>query len=255
LTASRGASSGVCIGAPLALGCLLADALGGEGVAVTEGRCLAKLCRLVWPGRGPRILSGLVSMRDGEFRRHTGARKLQPSNFNSAGETFNICLEEGLTGRALREAVNYRAARRMILWGLHEQLPEPENRIVPSTEKLTDALGLPRPEFHYKVGEYTWNSIEAARQFAEKLAPLYGATKVEHDEGFTGNNHIMGATIMGDDPMDSVVNGDCRTHDHPNLWIASSSTFPSGSCVNATLTIAALAIRIGDSVARSLDAG
>jgi choline dehydrogenase-like flavoprotein len=89
----------------------------------------------------------------------------------------------------------------------------------------------------------------------EEFAQLFGATEVTHNDGFLANNHIMGATIMGDDPMDSVVNGDCRTHDHPNLWIASSSTFPSGSCVNATLTIAALAIRTGESVARSLDAG
>lgn len=198
----------------------------------------------LWPGRGPMILTGLVSMRDGDFRRQVAARKLQPSNFNIVDWVTPEAIDEGLTGKELREAVRYRSTHRMILWGLHEQLPDPSNRIVPSTEKLTDKLGIPRPEIHYRVDDYTWASIREAHSFAERLAQFYGADAVEHDEGFSGNNHIMGATIMGDDPRDSVVDGDCRTHDHPNLWISSSSTFPSGSSVNSTLTIAALATRM-----------
>ena len=202
----------------------------------------------VWPGRGPMILSGVVSTRDGDFRRHTAARKLQPSNFNPVAWVTAEAIEEGLTGDALREAVRWRAARRMILWGLHEQLPDPQNRIVPSTEKLTDSLGIPRPEIRYRVDDYTWNSIRAAHEFAEKLGKLYGAETVEHDDGFSGNNHITGATIMGDDPRDSVTDGFGRTHDHGNLWISSSSNFPSVSSVNVTLTIAAMAIRMADRI-------
>lgn len=202
----------------------------------------------VWPGRGPMILSGLVSMRDGEFRRHTAARKLQPSNFNPVSWLAEEAIDEGLTGEELRETLRWRAAHRMILWGLHETLPEPANRILPS-ETETDALGIPRPEIHFRLDEYTWRSIREAHRFAERLAKLYGAEKVEHDDGYSGNNHITGATIMGDDPTDSVVDGDCRTHDHPNLWIASSSTFPSVSSVNVTLTIAATAVRMAEAIA------
>jgi choline dehydrogenase-like flavoprotein len=209
----------------------------------------------LWPGRGPMILSGIVNLRDGDFRSDYAARKLMPDNANHVGEVTAEAIEEGLRGRALREAVNWRAARRQIVYSFNEQLPHPDNRIVPSTEKLTDSLGLPRPEIHYRVEEYVRRAKEDTMRRVEEFAQLFGATEVTHNDGFLPNNHIMGATIMGDDPVDSVVNGDCRTHDHPNLWIASSSTFPSGSCVNATLTIAALAIRIGDSVARSLDAG
>jgi choline dehydrogenase-like flavoprotein len=194
------------------------------------------------------ILSGLVSMRDGDFRSHTAARKLQPSNFNPVSWLAEEAIDEGLTGAELRETLRWRAAHRMILWGLHETLPEPHNRIRPS-ETETDSLGIPRPEIHFKLDDYTSRSISEAHRFAERLAKLYGAEDVEHDEGYSGNNHITGATIMGYDPRDSVVNGDCRTHDHPNLWIASSSTFPSVSSVNVTLTIAATAIRIADHIA------
>jgi choline dehydrogenase-like flavoprotein len=62
----------------------------------------------------------------------------------------------------------------------------------------------------------------------------------------------MGGTIMGADPLNSVVDAECRAHDLDNLYIASSSVFSSGACVNSTLTIAALALRIGETVAERL---
>jgi choline dehydrogenase-like flavoprotein len=136
-----------------------------------------------------------------------------------------------------------------VVYSFNEQLPDPANRIHPS-EKETDSLGIPRPEIWYSIDDYVRRAAEDTRARTEEMATMFGARPedVTHNDDFLPNNHIMGATIMGNDPRDSVVNGGCRTHDHPNLWISSSSTFPSGSCVNATLTIAALAVRIGDAV-------
>jgi choline dehydrogenase-like flavoprotein len=53
---------------------------------------------------------------------------------------------------------------------------------------------------------------------------------------------------MGHDPKDSVVDTDCRTHDHKNLFIASSAVMPTVGSVNCTLTIAALSLRIADTL-------
>ncbi|WP_449428437.1 GMC oxidoreductase [Rhodanobacter umsongensis] len=50
----------------------------------------------------------------------------------------------------------------------------------------------------------------------------------------------------GTDPRDSVVDADCRSFDHQNLFIASGAVMPSVSTVNITLTIAALALRLAD---------
>jgi choline dehydrogenase-like flavoprotein len=61
--------------------------------------------------------------------------------------------------------------------------------------------------------------------------------------------HHMGTTRMSDDPEAGVVDADCRTHDLDNCWIASSSVFPTSGAMNPTLTIAALALRVGDDVA------
>ena len=60
--------------------------------------------------------------------------------------------------------------------------------------------------------------------------------------------HIMGSTIMGDSPKTSVVDQDCRCHDHHNLFIASTGVFPASSVVNPTLTGAALALRLADRI-------
>jgi choline dehydrogenase-like flavoprotein len=57
---------------------------------------------------------------------------------------------------------------------------------------------------------------------------------------------------MGDDPAESVVDSDLKTHDLDNCWIASSSVFPTGGAMNPTLTIAALALKCAESLKQAL---
>ncbi len=58
--------------------------------------------------------------------------------------------------------------------------------------------------------------------------------------------HQTGTTRMGASATNSVVNRDCRTHDLINLYIASSSVFPSSGQANPTLTATAVALRLAD---------
>jgi len=53
-------------------------------------------------------------------------------------------------------------------------------------------------------------------------------------------------------PRTSVVDADCRSHDHANLFIASTSVFPSSGVVNPTLTGAALTLRLAEMMGREL---
>ena len=56
-------------------------------------------------------------------------------------------------------------------------------------------------------------------------------------------SHQCGTARMGADPAASVVNPDCRAHDHANLYIVDASVLPTSAAVNPALTIAALALR------------
>jgi choline dehydrogenase-like flavoprotein len=53
---------------------------------------------------------------------------------------------------------------------------------------------------------------------------------------------------MGDDPKTSVVNADGRSWDIPNLWVCDGSLMPTVGGVNPSLTIQAMAARIGDRI-------
>ena len=55
---------------------------------------------------------------------------------------------------------------------------------------------------------------------------------------------------MGADPATSVVNPNCRAHDHANLFIVDASVLPTSAAVNPALTIAALALRTARHIAK-----
>jgi choline dehydrogenase-like flavoprotein len=61
-------------------------------------------------------------------------------------------------------------------------------------------------------------------------------------------SHLMGTCRMGTAPGNSVVNRDGRSWDVRNLWICDGSLFPTAGGVNPSLTIQALACRIGDRI-------
>ncbi len=58
--------------------------------------------------------------------------------------------------------------------------------------------------------------------------------------------HQNGTCRFGEDPQDSVLDINCRTHDVDNLYVVDGSFFPSSAAVNPTLTIIANALRVGD---------
>jgi choline dehydrogenase-like flavoprotein len=57
---------------------------------------------------------------------------------------------------------------------------------------------------------------------------------------------------MGHDPKTSVVDKDCRVHGVENLYVASSSVFPTGGHANPTLLATALGVRLAEHLAQSV---
>jgi choline dehydrogenase-like flavoprotein len=167
-----------------------------------------------------------------------------------------------------------------------EQIPDPESRVRLSAEK--DALGQPRLQLDWRMNSQDRDALLAAQRIVKEAIerPGFGAVEdaCEKDEWETvlreseewideivvrrnnqhlatlvpfdearerpliGSYHHLGTTKMNDDPKRGVVDRHCRVHGIENLSIAGGSVFPTGGISNPTLTILALAIRLGDRI-------
>ncbi|MGE0037699.1 MAG: GMC family oxidoreductase [Xanthobacteraceae bacterium] len=207
----------------------------------------------VWPRRGPQEVSAIHDMRDGDHRRQHGAFLMNVGNQGWEWAGPNLAglarryVEAGLSGTALLDAVRSHSSQEMTLVALTEQLPDPDNRVTPDFQRL-DAIGVPKPRVFFRLDYYTIAALAAARRIHERLFRGLGATEIGHTPHAEGAGHIMGTTRMGADRKTSVANADGRSHDHPNLWFAGSSLFPTCGTANPTLTIAALALRTAEAI-------
>jgi len=174
---------------------------------------------------------------------------------------------KALYGPALARTLNENISRQFRVGFLVEQTPDASNRVTLSREN-PDGLGLPRPKISYDLSPYTRRGIAAAHQFKDLLFKHMNATDFTRvadndpsgfDEqingktvrlNFTGAGHIMGTFRMGTNGDNSVVDSYQRCHDHDNLYLVGSGTFPTGATANPTLTLAALALRTADRIAK-----
>jgi choline dehydrogenase-like flavoprotein len=74
----------------------------------------------------------------------------------------------------------------------------------------------------------------------------------DHAGTENSGHHPLGTTRMSADPKQGVVDGDGRMHTVANVSIVGSSTFPTGGSANPTLTLVALALRLGDHLRAAL---
>jgi choline dehydrogenase-like flavoprotein len=176
------------------------------------------------------------------------------NNITQVNKATEQALAMGLVGEALEAEIRRRATHGVDLSISLEPLPDPNNRLTLSKTRK-DPHGLPCPDIYYDVGDYVRKGAEAAHKQLEHIGQLFGATEFVITTSLNANNHIMGGTIMGNNPKDSVVDGDCRAHDHANLWLPGGGAMASASVVNTTLTMAALAIKAADSMSQALARG
>lgn len=140
-----------------------------------------------------------------------------------------------------------------------EQAPLASSRV--TLCKQVDVLGMPKICVDWR---YSASDIESLRGTLDLIAQEikssgvgrfeYQGETLEEDLtrfGAYGGHHI-GTTRMGNDDRTSVVNRDCQVHSVNNLYIAGSAVFSTSSQANPTLTLIALALRLGDTLARRL---
>ncbi|MDR5831891.1 GMC family oxidoreductase [Caballeronia sp. LP006] len=204
----------------------------------------------VWAGRGPMSPSSIQLMRDGAFRSEHAAFRVDIGNSSQVLSITQDLIGKGVYGPELEKQLRERAAHQVSLKNVLEILPDRRNRIYLSDQK--DALGLPRPAVEYRMSDYVEKGMQASKAFYLKVADLMGGTNLRHspDGVYSNNQHITGTLSMGADPADSVCDAWGRTHDHENLFLASTGVMPTAATVNSTLTGAALALRTVDHIVK-----
>ncbi len=134
-----------------------------------------------------------------------------------------------------------------------EQSPDPENRITLMEDR--DALGLPRLRVDWRSHETDIDSVVKCFEILKRDFERCGVGRMNADSETVRERvraqagvgaHQFGATRMAGDPSRGVVDANCRVHGTENLYIATSSIFPTVGYANPVLTITALAIRLAD---------
>jgi choline dehydrogenase-like flavoprotein len=144
-----------------------------------------------------------------------------------------------------------------------EQIPRSENFIQLSSE--ADAFGLPRSAIRWCVTQDDCRTFSTFRRFFDQFWNRHGLRavgdlnwiydpdvisreKVAHGDVF----HPGGSTRMGTDRKAAVVDANLLSFEIQNLWVASTSVFPSGGGANPTLMLMLFTMRLGDHLSAKL---
>lgn len=138
-----------------------------------------------------------------------------------------------------------------------ETAPRPSNRITLIRDR--DALGLNRVRLDWAPNTLERVTVEKTMMLLAAEFGRLGVGRVRLNEFLTESSarwsenlgwygHHMGTTRMSENPRSGVVDVNCRVHGIANLYIASSSVFPTCGFANPTLTILALALRLADHI-------
>jgi choline dehydrogenase-like flavoprotein len=250
LSAGKGAPQGVANSS---------DQVGRNLMDHLQKAVLATAREPMFPFRGPPSTSGIETFRDGPFRQHRGAFRLSLGNdgWSRAGSPYNdvaqLVNSEGLFGEELYARLFHDVSRQVRISCSVELLPNPNNRVKISAQK--DSFGLPRPEIDFATDDYTQMAFGPALDVITAILRVMDATPTSIDRNplnYSGAGHVMGTCRMGFDKTKAVVDPDCRSFDHRNLYVVGGSTFPSCGTANPTITIAALALRAADHILATL---
>lgn len=137
-----------------------------------------------------------------------------------------------------------------------EQAPNPESRVVLSTE--LDELGTPKADLKWTLNSLDYKTfklgqdkivnemsrIGVGRFIVEEMNPELIESRV------AGHYHHIGTTRMSYGKEDGVVDKNCKVHDVDNLYVAGSSIFPTAGYSGPTMMILAFSIRLADHLSK-----
>jgi choline dehydrogenase-like flavoprotein len=138
-----------------------------------------------------------------------------------------------------------------------EMLPHPDNRVTLNRD-VTDVHGLPTLTMDVEIRD---NERAMRKDMQEAAVEMFEAAGFANVKGFERpygpglGIHEMGTARMGRDPETSVLDGWCRVHAVPNVYVTDGAGLTSASCVNPSLTYMALSARAADHAVTALKRG
>ncbi len=122
-----------------------------------------------------------------------------------------------------------------------EQFPNEINSVEPGSAKTR--FGTPNPIIHFNYNERDIDRVRILSEHLETLATQIGF-EISHRR-YYNHAHPMCTSRMTENPRDGVIDSELRIHMMENVHVCGSACFTTGGAVNPTMTIAALAHRLG----------
>jgi choline dehydrogenase-like flavoprotein len=142
-----------------------------------------------------------------------------------------------------------------------EHLPNRDSRVLLAAQR--DALGVPRLRTQMRIAQRDIDAVARTHRLLDDYLRRHALGRLEYivedfdkairDRFFYGC-HQSGTTRMAARPEDGVLDANLAVHGVSDLFVASSSAFPTSSQANSTFTIVAFALRLADHLHRSLRA-
>jgi choline dehydrogenase-like flavoprotein len=164
--------------------------------------------------------------------------------------------------RYFQKQLYWPAPARYELHIVSEQLPRFENKITLASE--TDFFGLPLAAIKWRIEQSDCRAFTTYLQRFENFWKRHGLLAIGDLEPFVrpeavsvedishGGDiyHPGGSTRIGTDQRSAVVDQNLRTFVISNLFIVSTSIFPSGASANPTLMLMLFTMRLADQLVK-----
>ena len=119
---------------------------------------------------------------------------------------------------------------------IFEELPDEQNYVAISDDRT-------KPQVYHKgTSAYTLKGIERMKKMIPQLFSCLPVEKIEFEEPFETESHIIGTTRMSKTAAEGVVDKHMIHHQYRNLFVLGSSSFTTYTPSNPTLTLSALSL-------------
>ena len=168
--------------------------------------------------------------------------------FGGPAVDISTLIAEGKTLQQVDTAVS--GPSELLLAALVEMQEGENSRIELAAGKTS--LGLPRTRLFFEWEEQSLKTIRSYQYILEQLSRKMGWEPLHfqidqstQDRIAVRADHVTGLCRMAKNETDGVVDPNLLVHGLDNLWICSNAVFPSPGVANPTLTLSALALRLG----------